>query len=195
MKRFHRLKKNKGFTLAEMMMSLLLLSIIIVLSAGIIIMSGNIFAKDVVLSDIQTEADNLCRTVADRIRCANSFEFGQNVNSTGDYSETLFVSGDGSKVSLGNNISSDSKVLFEHGGNDDRKVRLIIDAGSYSSRGIELTVNVYDSYNDMLANSPRYTITRSVFPLNMKFDSSKFQTGKLESGYGSAVYMRCTYID
>lgn len=78
MKLFIKHNKNKGFTLVEVSVSLVVFAIMATVAGAIILVSGNIFAKNAMLSSAQISCNNLYSTISDKISYANKVSISKN---------------------------------------------------------------------------------------------------------------------
>lgn len=89
-------KKLKGFTLVEVMTSLVILSIMIVIASSVIITTFNIFGKNSVMRAAQNEGNNIYNFLYERLSYSTYLKINSSVdiNSIGDnYYEEIVISG------------------------------------------------------------------------------------------------------
>lgn len=88
-------KKLKGFTLVEVMTSLVILSIMIVIASSVIITTFNIFGKNSVMRAAQNEGNNIYNFLYERLSYSTYLKINSSVdvNSIGDnYYEEIIIS-------------------------------------------------------------------------------------------------------
>lgn len=90
MKKVKKRKIFRGFTLVEVMTSLVIMTILITIASGVIITTFNIFARNTMFRVAQNEGNNVYSFLYDHISCASSLKIGTSadINYKGTDSDT-----------------------------------------------------------------------------------------------------------
>ena len=157
------LKKAKGFTLVEIIVSMVVVSIILVFAASFFFTGGTMFSNTVKSNTAKLVGDNSLSFIADRIKFASKLEL-KSAGSASDakYSNVLYV--------------ADNKIGYNSGGNDNSNIfgddfysgsTVRISAKALSSNNIELKVTVYD-----FDNIEKYSVSDTIKLANVSLDKS-----------------------
>lgn len=104
-------KRLKGFTLTEVMVSLVILTIVVTISSTMIISSLNLLLKNAFIRDAQNNGNEIYRLLEDKIRYSQHFRIISNEESAeilaeeglvASYTETIEISEDSMKINSKN---------------------------------------------------------------------------------------------
>lgn len=84
MKNFKKRKKIRGFTLVEVMTSLVIMTILITIASGVIITTFNIFARNTMFRVAQNEGNNVYNFLYDHISYSTSLKIGKYADITNE---------------------------------------------------------------------------------------------------------------
>lgn len=84
MKNFKQRKKIRGFTLVEVMTSLVIMTILITIASGVIITTFNIFARNTMFRVAQNEGNNVYNFLYDHISYSTSLKIGKYADITNE---------------------------------------------------------------------------------------------------------------
>lgn len=170
-------KNQKGFTLVEVSVSMVIFVIAVSLASGIIIMAGNIFGKNTSLAEAARVGQTLSQLVSDKLTCATALDV-RNTSTPSDvalggaYDEQLVFSNDGNSVQVlrketGSQTVADEKFF------SGMKPEIEIELNPENKNTLLVKVRVYDGdYEKCL-----YDSCVTVPLLNKKETDTNFKTG------------------
>lgn len=95
-------KRLKGFTLTEVMVSLVILTIVVTISSTMIISSLNLLLKNAFIRDAQNNGNEIYQLLEDKLRYAQQFKViiqdDEDSLISASYTETIEIDGEGMKI-------------------------------------------------------------------------------------------------
>lgn len=187
-------KNSGGFTLTETTVSLLVLTILVSLTTGLIIMAGNVFSRNAARDRASSAGERLCGMIEEKLTCAVSLRVergsGEEIpfDIPGEYTESLVIPEKGNALMILRKGQQAQTVLDEKAlGGCTAEVSLKLRENG--SPLLELTVKLSDEDGNCLFSKS------SPLPLlNMTEENAgDFQVGNCEEN-GQPLMISFGYI-
>lgn len=193
MKKMKKILGSGGFTLVEVSTGLVILLSLILVSASIILFSGNMFIRNAILNDNKIIADNVCAYVTDKLTCAKDITVSATDVTDGDmlsdYYEQLSLTDGGTVFSISAGGSSPSEIYSaeELGG---RAIRLRL--SFLPSGDLSLAVALF---NGGLGGEQLCELKRTIPLLNGGADYMTPELNANENTQYQSLYITYSYLD
>lgn len=159
---------SSGFTLVETTVTILLITIVIAVSGGIIISVGNIFSRNAMIRNAQNVGNSVYELLSEKLKYCTALSVGESpADVSGVYTESIYISPDGDEVTISRQGIPEQALL-----SDDTRAGCLVmtEIGNVANECIEVTVSVY--HGDIASSKLLYTINGTVPLLNYNADGN-----------------------